>query len=278
MRDAAVGHQCPECVTEGRRTQRAALTAFGGSQLGREGYVTKALMALNVLGILVGAAVAGPAAVIGNGLFTGVTRWQWLGGVISRSSTVTATGSWYPGQVLPDLGTVYTGVADGAYYRLITAMFIHYGLIHLLTNMWALWILGRSLEGVLGPLRFLALYMLAGLGGNVACFLIDQPGPAAGASTALFGLFAAFFLVLRKMGRDTSAVIGLLVVNLVLTFAVPGISIAGHLGGLVTGALVGAILAYAPRGQRKLVQWAGSGAVFVLLMLLTLLGTASYSV
>ncbi|WP_213451158.1 rhomboid family intramembrane serine protease [Rhizomonospora bruguierae] len=277
MRVAAVGHQCPECVAEGRRTQRPVRTAFGGSQVGREGYVTKALIALNVLGVVIGAAVAGSAAVVGNGLFTGVTKWQWLGGVISRSSTVTASGGWFPGQVLPDLGTVYTGVADGAYYRLITAMFIHYGLIHLLANMWALWILGRTLEGVLGPLRFLALYLIAGIGGNVAVFLIDQLQPAAGASTALFGLFAAFFLVLRRLGRDTSAVIGLLVVNLVLTFAVPGISIAGHLGGLVTGALVGAIMAYAPRERRRLVQWGGSGAVFVLLVLLTVAATASYS-
>jgi membrane associated rhomboid family serine protease len=276
MREAAVGHQCPECVAQGKRTQRATLTAFGGSSVGREGYVTKALIALNVLGMVVGALVAGAGAVVGNGLFTGVTKWQWLGGVITRTVTVGPNGTAYFGS-LPDLGTVYTGVADGAYYRLITAMFIHYGLIHLLANMWALWILGRSLEAVLGPLRFLALYLLAGIGGNVACFLIDQTGPAAGASTALFGLFAAFFVVLRRLGRDTSAVIGLLVVNLVLTFAVPGISIAGHLGGLVTGALVGAILAYAPSNRRKLIQWAGSGAVFVLLALLTVAGTAAYS-
>jgi membrane associated rhomboid family serine protease len=278
MRDAAVGHQCPECVAEGRRTQRPVRTAFGGNATaGREGYVTKALIGLNLLAALIGVAVAGPAAIIGNGLFTSVTKWQWLGGVISRTVTVASDGRYIPGAALPEFGTVYAGVADGAYYRLFTAMFIHFGPLHLLLNMWALWILGRNLEAVLGPIRFLALYLLAGIGGNVACFLLDQNTPSAGASTAVYGLFAAFFLVQRRLGRDTSAVIGLLVVNLVLTFAIPSISKAGHLGGLVTGALVGAILAYAPQAHRTVVQVAGTVAVFLLLVALTLARTASYS-
>lgn len=269
MHEAAVGHQCPECVAEGRRTQRPARTAFGGSAAGREGYVTKALIGINALVALIGVAMAGGGSLLGGGLFTAASRVQAIGGVIGPSVTVTGDGRVVLGP-FPALGDVYPGIEDGGVYRLVTAMFIHYGLIHLLVNMWALWVLGRNLEAVLGPARFLALYLLAGLGGNVAAFLVSPNSLAAGASTSIFGLFAAFFIILRKLKRDTSAVIGILVINLVLTFTIASISIAGHLGGLVTGAAVGAILAYAPRGNRALVQAVGCGSVLVVLALLTL--------
>jgi len=273
MRAASVGHQCPECVAEGRRTQRPARTAFGGSAAGREGYATKALIGLNVVVALIGVAMSGASSLFDGGIFASATRLTYLGGVLGE--TITVNGDrWLIGNV-PALGDVYTGIADGAYYRLITAMFLHYGLIHLALNMWALWVLGRNLEAVLGPARFLGLYLLAGLGGNVACYLLSPNSLAAGASTAVFGLFAAFFVVLRKLGRDTSAVIGILVVNVVLTFTVPGISIAGHLGGLITGAVVGAVLAYAPRERRNLVQAGGSAAVLVVLVVVTLLQTVA---
>lgn len=267
MRGASVGHQCPECVAEGRRSQRPARTAFGGGAAGREGYVTKALIAVNVLVALVGAAVAGGGALLGQGLFTSASWVQAVGGVVGPSVTLTQDNDVVLG-AFPAFGQVYPGIEDGGVYRLITAMFIHYGLIHLLLNMWALWVLGRNLEAVLGPVRFLALYLLAGLGGNVAAYVISPNSLSAGASTAIFGLFAAFFIILRKLGRDTSAIIGVLVVNLVLTFTISNISIAGHLGGLLTGAMVGAILAYAPRARRTVVQAVGAGAILLLLMFL----------
>jgi membrane associated rhomboid family serine protease len=269
MRGAAVGHQCPECVAEGRRSQRSPRTAFGGGAAGREGYVTKALIALNVLVAVIGAAVAGGGSLLGQGLFTSASWVQAAGGVVGPSVTLTRANDVVLG-AFPALGQVYPGIEDGGIYRLVTAMFIHYGLIHLLLNMWALWVLGRNLEAVLGPVRFLGLYLLAGLGGNVAAFLVSPNSLAAGASTAVFGLFAAFFIILRRLGRDTSAIVGVLVVNLVLTFTISNISIAGHLGGLVTGAMVGAILAYAPRPRRTLVQAVGAGAVLLLLMLLVI--------
>jgi membrane associated rhomboid family serine protease len=167
------------------------------------------------------------------------------------------------------------GIAEGEYYRLFTAMFLQYGLLHLAMNMWALWVLGRVLEGVLGPARFLALYLAAGLGGNVAAYLFSQPEVrTAGASGAIFGLFAALFIVLRKMGRDTSAVVPILVINLVFTFTVANISKAGHLGGLITGALVAIGVAYAPRARRTLFQ---SGTVVAVLVVLALLTAARTS-
>ncbi|MEJ3742449.1 rhomboid family intramembrane serine protease [Actinomycetes bacterium KLBMP 9797] len=272
MRAASVGHQCPECVAEGRRTQRPARTAFGGGVAGREGYVTKTLIGLNVLVALLGVALSGAGALLSGGLFTSATRLQFVGAVVGP--TFTLVGDRIIFAPLPDLGPVYTGIADGAYYRLIAAMFIHYGILHLLLNMWALWILGRELEAVLGPVRFLGLYLLAGLGGNVACYLFSPYSLSAGASTSIFGLFAAFFVILRRLKRDTSAILGLLVVNIVITVVFSqSISVAGHFGGLVFGALFGAVLAYAPRERRTLVQAAGGGAMLAILLVATLLKT-----
>jgi membrane associated rhomboid family serine protease len=188
--------------------------------------------------------------------------------VFGPTFTVAPNGDLYL-QALPEIGTVYRGIDDGGVYRLITAMFIHYGIFHLLLNMWALWILGRNLEAALGPARFLALYLIAGVGGNVAAYLVSPTDLTAGASTSIFGLLAAFFIVLRKLGRDTRVLIPVLVINLLLTFTVGSISIAGHLGGLVTGALAAAVLAYASGARRTLIQGVGCGAVLLLLLLFT---------
>jgi membrane associated rhomboid family serine protease len=266
MRAAAVGHQCPECVAQGRRSQRPARTAFGGSAAGRAGYVTKALIAINVLVALVGLAVEGGGDLLGRGLFSTASWVHAIGGVVGPPVTLTRGNEVLLG-ALPAYGQVFPGIEDGAIYRLITAMFIHYGPIHLLLNMWALWVLGRNLEAVLGPARFLGLYLLAGLGGNVASYVISPDSLSAGASTAIYGLFAAFFIILRRLGRDTSTIVGVLVINLVITFSISAISWQGHLGGLLTGAMVGAVLAYAPPARRTLVQAVGSGAVLLLLTL-----------
>ncbi|MEU8259803.1 rhomboid family intramembrane serine protease [Micromonospora sp. NPDC048999] len=257
MREASVGHQCPECVNEGRRSVRPARTAFGGGVAGREGYVTKTLIALNVLVMLLSLASAPNAGAV---LFKGSTPLTDWGSVIGLARFADGT-----------IG----GVADGQWYRLVTAMFLHYGVVHLLLNMWGLWVLGRALEAVLGPLRFLALYLIAGLGGNVAVYLFSAPNqPSAGASTAIFGLFAAIFVIMRRLGRDTSAIVPILVINLIFTFTVPNISVAGHLGGLVTGALIALVLAYAPRLRRNLFQAAGGAILLVALLGLVLVRTA----
>ncbi|MFI6264307.1 rhomboid family intramembrane serine protease [Micromonospora sp. NPDC051006] len=264
MREASVGHQCPECVNEGRRSVRPARTAFGGGAAGRHGYVTKTLIALNVLLMLLSIASdrGGDAAVGGSG----------FGGLLGGGTPLTNWGAVY-GMSPP--GFLPQGIAEGEWYRLITAMFLHYGVIHLLLNMWALWVLGRSLEANLGPLRFLGLYLIAGFGGNVAAYLFSDPNAAtAGASTAIFGLFAALIVIERKMGRDVSQVIPILVINLVFTLTVPGISIPGHLGGLVIGTLMALVLAYAPRGRRSLVQLAGGAIIVFALIGLALIRTA----
>ena len=249
MREAAVGHQCPECVAEGRRTQRQTRTAFGGSTLGRQGYVTITLIAVNVLMLLLSLASSrNPGGAVAGGGLGGL-----LGGdtpLMDKLAVIGQCGDPRVGPLAP------CGVADGEYYRLFTAMFMHYGALHLLMNMYALWILGRSLEAFLGPVRFLALYLVAGIGGNVAAYVFQPGALSAGASTAIFGLFAALFLVLRKLGLNAAAVLPIIIVNLVFTLTVPGISIAGHLGGFVVGGLIGAGLAYAPKEGRAAVQTA----------------------
>jgi membrane associated rhomboid family serine protease len=258
MRTASVGFQCPECVAEGRRTVRAPRTAFGGSQAGQHGYVTITLIGLNVLVALVSMGAAGASALGGGGLVGGITPLHAWGSVIGLAR--------YHDQVI--------GIATGEYWRLFTAMFLHFGLLHLLVNMWALWILGRYLERALGPARFLALYLIAGLGGSVAAYLVSPNSFTAGASGAIFGLFAALFVVNRKLGMDNRGVIGLIAINLALGLFIPNISMAGHVGGLVIGGLVALGFAYAPRAQRTQIQVATAVAVLVLLLVLTVTGTS----
>ncbi len=246
MREASVGHQCPECVAEGRRTQRPARTAFGASHIGQAGYATITLVAINVIMLIASAlsSKAGGSALFGGGL------GGLLGGRTPLLDDLAAIGQCQTtdGQLVP------CGVSDGEFYRLFTAMFMHYGVIHLLMNMWALWILGRTLEAMFGPTRFLAIYLVCGLGGDIAAYVFQPQGLTAGASGAIFGLFAVLFVALRRLRLSTSAVLPVIVINLIFTISVPGISISGHLGGLATGALVGAGVAYAPRANRTVIQ------------------------
>jgi membrane associated rhomboid family serine protease len=273
MREAAVGHQCPECVAEGRRSIRPARTAFGGTRAGVHGYVTKGLIALNVLMLLIGVASAGGGGLFGGGLgglFGSSTPLHYWGGMIALP-TLFSDGE-------GGIAGVAGGVAMGEYHRLLTAMFLHAGPLHLLMNMWALWVLGRNLEVVLGPVRFLALYLLSGLGGSVAVYWFSHPRAlTVGASGAIFGLFAAFFVVLRRLGRDTSAIIPVLVINLVITFSVPAISWQGHIGGMISGGILAAGLAYAPRRNRTPVQVAVLAVFALALVAMTLARTATFT-
>jgi membrane associated rhomboid family serine protease len=262
MYEAAVGHQCPECVAEGRRTQRPARTAFGGGAAGQAGYVTRILIGTNVLVALLAIMIGGLDSVVGGG---------W-GGLLGRTTDLHLHGAMLGYGIFTEYGPLH-GVAVGEYYRLLTSMFLHYGLLHLLMNMWALWVIGRILEAALGPARFLALYLLSGVGGSVAVYYFAPNSLAAGASGAIFGLFAALFVVMRRLGRDTSAVIPVLLVNLLITFYVPSISIAGHLGGLATGAVVAVALAYAPQRNRTMFQIGGVLMILAALILLTALRT-----
>jgi membrane associated rhomboid family serine protease len=257
MNEASVGHQCPECVAAGKRTQRPARTAFGGSGVGRAAYATRTLIAINVLVMVASTIAGGPKALFGSG--------GWFG-LLGSSTPVTVWGE-VLGYASYTAGGAEHGIAAGEWWRLGTAMFLHYGALHLLLNMSVLWQLGRYLEEKLGPLRFAGLYLLAGFGGNVAAYLFTpQNQPAAGASTSIFGLVMAMIVVNRRLRLDITPLIPMLVINLLFTFSVPNISVAGHLGGLVVGGIVAVILAYAPPARRSQVQLIGCIAVCVLLV------------
>jgi len=245
MNQASVGFQCPECVAEGRKSIRQPRTAFGGSLRGHAGMVTKTLIGINVAVFLIGLVV------------TAVTGGPVVDAIMGSSTQLHIYGAVYPGPLIPmtDGSWAAFGIATGEYYRLFTAMFLHYGIIHLAFNMYVLWIFGRYLERDLGPARFLALYLVCGLGGSVATYLFAAPtGFSAGASGSIFGLFGAVLLINRKLSRDNSGIYVLLGLNLVITFMVPNISITGHLGGLVTGLALGWALSAAPKESRNLVQ------------------------
>ncbi|GAA4940932.1 rhomboid family intramembrane serine protease [Actinoplanes utahensis] len=264
MNDAVVGHQCPECVKEGRRSQRPARTAFGGSRAGQLGWVTTGIIAINVIVMIVSAIYGGPRAIAGGG--------GW--GLLGSSTPVTDWGEVLGLALYPD-GEIH-GVAQGEWYRLFTAMWLHYGAVHLLLNMMLVAQVGRYLEGHLGPLRFAGLYLLAGIGGNVTAYVFQAPNqPSAGASTATFGLILAVIVINRRLMRDSSAMTSTLVVNLIFTFTIPYISIAGHLGGLAAGGAAAAVLAYADRPHRGVKQAIGLGALLVVIVVAAVVRTGS---
>ncbi len=270
MTPASVGHQCPECVAEGNKTQRQVRTAFGATTIGVRGYVTITLITLNVVMLLISVITSKN---IGSALLGGG------GGGLFGSGTPLSDHTAVIGEVPAHYGNslhfffVHYGVADGQYYRLFTALFMHYGLIHLALNMYSLWILGRPLEAMLGPSRFLAVYLVCGLGGNVAAYVFSPKSETAGASTALFGLFGVYFCVAKKLNLNAGALVPVLVINLAFTFIVPGISIAGHIGGLITGFAVGYGVTHAPQARRTQIQIGVIAAAVIILGVVTALQT-----
>jgi membrane associated rhomboid family serine protease len=169
-------------------------------------------------------------------------------------------------------GTYLPGVADGAYWQLLTSMFTHQQLWHIGFNMLALWVLGPQLELAVGRLRFLALYFVSGFAGAaMVMWFGPQYSGTLGASGAIFGLMGALAVVALKVGGDVRGILTWIGINLVLTFAIANISWQGHLGGLIAGTAVGAALVYAPRGSRRTaVQAAGTGAVALVVVIATL--------
>ncbi|MER7847592.1 rhomboid family intramembrane serine protease [Kitasatospora sp. NPDC096077] len=257
---ASVGFQCPECVGQGHAGARRATTRFGGVPTGDGGLVTRVLIGINLVVWVLAAYVLTPR----------------LGEVWSLASAGRDR-----------LGGPY-GVADGPgqWYRLLTATFLHLEWWHVGMNMVALLFLGPPLEQALGRLRFLALYLLAGLGGSTLTFLVAGDWVVSlGASGAIFGLIGATVVLQLRNRGPLGPVLALLVFNLVITFsgarggpggAGPSIDWRAHLGGLVIGALTAFGLMYAPRERRGLVQGLTVAAVLVLEAAVLLTGMALY--
>jgi membrane associated rhomboid family serine protease len=146
---------------------------------------------------------------------------------------------------------------SGGWYRLVTTMFLHASVLHIAFNMFALWAIGRPVEQYLGTARYIGLYFVSGLAGSAGA-LVQTPGVTVGASGAIFGILGAMLIIEWQItGRLAGTAMTLIVINLVFSFAVPGISWGGHVGGLIGGILV--MLAYAHWGDRGRAQYGQLG-------------------
>lgn len=156
------------------------------------------------------------------------------------------------GKLQSQLSLFGPAVANGDWYRLVSSGFVHYGLLHIGFNMLLLYQVGLLLEPALGRLRFVALYFAALLAGSFGALLLSPTVLSAGASGAVFGLFGAAAVGLRQRGvKVMQTGIGtLLVINLILTFAIPGISVGAHVGGLVGGAVTGWFMLHPARRSK----------------------------
>ena len=235
MTTTPVGMRCPECARQ--RTKTRVIRSPSD-----EPTLTYILIGINVL-------VA-------------------LGGILGGAS---ATGGGIGGSSLLQDGAVSRAeIADGEYWRLVTAGFLHAGFFHLLFNMLSLYILGGLLEPAVGKLRFGLIYFVSLLAGSFGALMLEPDAPTVGASGAIFGLMGATAVVMRNRGMSImESGLGIwIVLNLVITFSVPNISVGGHIGGLIGGALTAFVLVelgdrvHVPEGVLALVCGAlGAAAV-----------------
>jgi membrane associated rhomboid family serine protease len=244
LRSAAVGQQCVECIRGSNRGYRQGVGQFGGRVATGRPVVTYTLVALNVLAYIVE---------------LGYGKAVDYGAMIGRAYDPAIHAS--------------VGVAAGDWYRLLSSAFLHeppgsgVGLLHIAFNMWALIVVGPSLERALGRVRFIAVYLVSALGGSVLFYLLATVNePAIGASGAIFGLFGAWFVLARRLRLDARMIIGLIAVNLVISFTVSGIAWQDHVGGLIAGAALTAAYVYAPRANRTLIQVGATVALIALLI------------
>jgi membrane associated rhomboid family serine protease len=253
MREASVGFQCPDDVALSRRTQRPLRNSVGAVLRDSPPYVTFSLVVLNVAAYLA-TSLPSPHG-LNHPEYTQLFR-DW--------------------QLLP-----YFVYHDDGYYRLITAAFLHANLLHIAVNMMSLLFVGPYLEREIGRWRFTALYVLSALGGSAAIYAFGSPlVPVVGASGAIFGLLGACLVLVRRLNLDLQALVGIIVLNFVFTFSVAGISRLGHIGGFVTGALVGLAIGGWPTVRQRVpsrIQVAGLGGVLVVVVAVVLVRSATGS-
>ncbi|OYD67416.1 rhomboid family intramembrane serine protease [Rhodococcus sp. OK302] len=252
LREAAVGYQCVDCVAAGQRDIRPVRGVAGNtvSQTPPVPVVTYTLMGLNVLAFL--ATLVQSRSVMNNQV----------------GSSIFADWALNPGLV-----------ASGEWFRLIGSGFLHFGILHLAVNMYALYILGRDTEIVMGRSRYISVYLVSLLGGS-ASVMAFQPvfsgggvSWTAGASGAIFGIMGAQAVILLRLRRSPVPIISVIAINVIISISLPGISFWGHAGGLLAGAAATAAFLYAPQwlgaGQDReksvRIGWIGLGAVTVVM-------------
>lgn len=226
MVPAPVGHHCPTCVQEAKPdTARVRNVRWSFGQASQAGLMVKILVAINALVFIL------------------------------QQSDPTIVNRFVDAAPC---------VADGEFYRLLSSAFLHANISHIALNMLGLWIIGNSLEQVMGRVRFVVLYLIAGIGGSVAFNMFGGGGSALGASGAVFGLFGAALVIAYFRGGDTRTILMLIGINLLFGAIVPGIDNWGHLGGLATGLVIAA-------GFELSERWDGSTRLGV--QVVTVLGT-----
>jgi membrane associated rhomboid family serine protease len=254
MRPASVGFHCPDDVNLARKTVRAPRTSVGASVLHTVPYVTTMLIVANVIVyFIVGSQSVHGLAQAGDGSSKLFQAWQLFTPRVH---------------------------ADHQYYRLLTATFLHVSVLHIGSNMLALAFIGPPLERLLGPWRFLTVYVLAGLGGSAAVYAFGQVNtPEVGASGAIFGLFAACLVLHRRLGLDLQWLVGIVVINFVLTFSIHNISKLGHVGGFIVGGLAAIAIGGLPQMRERFsvrTQVVGLGAVAAAVAVTIVARTATF--
>lgn len=238
---APVGFQCPECIAGAAAATRRVTTVAGGTP------ITRPIVTYTIIGFTV--------AVFLLQLAVGINA---------------VAGDW---------GMWPVGIAiGGEWWRLITAAFLHGSFLHIAFNMYVLFALGPTLERILGHGRYLTLYLVSALGGGVASYVFsDMRSVSVGASGAIFGLMGALVVAGRRLRYDITQVLILLAINVAIGFFSPGTDWRAHLGGLVTGAVVAAIMVLPGKRHRTAVQVAGVLAVVFALAALAAWRTAQIS-
>lgn len=236
MRQASVGFHCPECARQGRQRIYTAQSLRHVQQP----IASYALIAINVAVWIAGFAVAG-----------GQNHMQ-------QNLSLVVQAQWHPG------GPV-VGIGQGEWWRIITSGFLHLSWLHIVFNMIALWVLGQLCERLVGSWRFVLVYAVSLLAGSFGALLVDPHASSAGASGAIFGLFGLLIVAAHARGIDLrrSGLLTWLILDLVLTFTIPGISVGAHVGGLIGGFVAAAVMLEAPKylqvGTAKAREWTAVG-------------------
>lgn len=244
---APVGVICPECLAEQRRATPPRVARAARRQRVASGrpVVTLSIIVVTAVFFLLRNLVPGLQSSL---LFAGIYLYPSLNGV----------GIFEP-------------------WRLVTVLLLHSGWLHFGLNMLALWMLGRILEPMLGRGRFLATYLIAGIGGSVAMTLLAFGTPVVGASGAVFGLLGTLLVIGRSIGADVRGILVVLAINLAIGF-LPGFQVAwqAHLGGALVGALLGFVYSRTRRPEQRRTQVLLMAAVFAGLVGLLLVPLAIY--
>ncbi|MEU4034217.1 rhomboid family intramembrane serine protease [Streptomyces collinus] len=251
MVSASVGFQCPDCVRGGSGTGHAPAasqprTMAGGTVTADPRLVTKILIGINIAVFI---AVQVKASLLND---------------------LVLIGQWPPKPFQTTMG-----VTQGEWYRFVTSMFTHQQFWHIGFNMLSLWWIGGPLEAALGRVRYLTLYLVSGLAGGALTYLLAGPSTASlGASGAIFGLFGATAVLMRRLNYDMRPIFVLLAINLAFTFGFKDIAWEAHIGGLVAGVITGYAMVHAPRDKRTLVQYGTCALVLAVSVVLVLVRSA----